>query len=273
LRRIVPVPLQEEQTSLLSKKIRASHAQDQEEKKEARRQIDAYNQKHGEDKFREICASVQKEHDAQVKEGWRKSKPRQTEQDWLDNNPLPEQTRNSAFKRDSAGNLWETYEQHAPQYEDETVYNFKVRQIHKTAPTPHDQLSWTACYQDGCKIHQADKEGAGWVPKISKKSKHQVWDDRNYGHQYTSWRACRDDYCTSHYDTKTKKGQWEAPNDYADVLEQRDVEERQQEEARNRRRFPERFDGSHIKVFDKESSEEEGGVCMKWIPAPTLSKN
>ena len=32
-------------------------------------------------------------------------------------------------------------------------------------PTPHAQLSWTACTDDRCRTHLSDKEGTGWYPK------------------------------------------------------------------------------------------------------------
>lgn len=35
--------------------------------------------------------------------------------------------------------------------------------------TPHNTLSWTACYDDKCYIHMSDKDGAGWYPKKPKK--------------------------------------------------------------------------------------------------------
>jgi len=29
----------------------------------------------------------------------------------------------------------------------------------------HDVLSWTACYDDGCQVHDRDKEAPGWFPQ------------------------------------------------------------------------------------------------------------
>ena len=29
----------------------------------------------------------------------------------------------------------------------------------------HAMMSWTACYDDGCKTHRSDKDGSGWYPK------------------------------------------------------------------------------------------------------------
>ena len=37
-----------------------------------------------------------------------------------------------------------------------------------TQATPHDNLSWTACYNDECSTHRSDKEGSGWYPKTPK---------------------------------------------------------------------------------------------------------
>jgi len=33
----------------------------------------------------------------------------------------------------------------------------------------HDQLSWTACYDDNCFVHMSSKDGAGWWPQKPKK--------------------------------------------------------------------------------------------------------
>jgi hypothetical protein len=33
------------------------------------------------------------------------------------------------------------------------------------AEVPHEQLMWTACYDDGCLIHLSSKDGAGWFPQ------------------------------------------------------------------------------------------------------------
>jgi predicted aspartyl protease len=32
----------------------------------------------------------------------------------------------------------------------------------------HAILSWTACYDDGCRIHLSDKQGSGWYPQKPK---------------------------------------------------------------------------------------------------------
>ena len=34
-----------------------------------------------------------------------------------------------------------------------------------TSHANHEALSWTACYDDSCQIHQGDKDGSGWYPK------------------------------------------------------------------------------------------------------------
>ena len=34
-----------------------------------------------------------------------------------------------------------------------------------TPSVPHELLSWTACYDDSCGTHRADKDGSGWYPK------------------------------------------------------------------------------------------------------------
>ena len=35
--------------------------------------------------------------------------------------------------------------------------------------TPHGTLSWTACYNDNCPVHESEKDGAGWYPRQPKK--------------------------------------------------------------------------------------------------------
>ncbi|KAG0134156.1 hypothetical protein HOY82DRAFT_537724 [Tuber indicum] len=32
-------------------------------------------------------------------------------------------------------------------------------------PSAHAEMSWTACYNDDCKIHLHEKQGSGWFPK------------------------------------------------------------------------------------------------------------
>lgn len=39
------------------------------------------------------------------------------------------------------------------------------RQLNATQKPPHQNLSWTACYDDTCSTHKSDKEVAGWYPK------------------------------------------------------------------------------------------------------------
>lgn len=41
----------------------------------------------------------------------------------------------------------------------------------------HACLSWTACYDDYCVIHQSDKEGRGWFPQRPQSRKRQTEDD------------------------------------------------------------------------------------------------
>jgi Retrotransposon gag protein/Zinc knuckle len=41
----------------------------------------------------------------------------------------------------------------------------------KLQPVPHALLSWTACYDNECRIHQSEKEGSGWYPKKRKEPK------------------------------------------------------------------------------------------------------
>jgi hypothetical protein len=45
----------------------------------------------------------------------------------------------------------------------------------KRSQTPHELLSWTACYNDSCIIHQGDKQGSGWYPSKPRNS-HQSLD-------------------------------------------------------------------------------------------------
>ncbi|RPB14710.1 hypothetical protein P167DRAFT_533704 [Morchella conica CCBAS932] len=33
----------------------------------------------------------------------------------------------------------------------------------------HGSMSWTACYDDSCRIHFSDKEGSGWFPKAPRR--------------------------------------------------------------------------------------------------------
>jgi Retrotransposon gag protein/Zinc knuckle/WCCH motif len=48
------------------------------------------------------------------------------------------------------------------------------RQINATSKaTPHNNLSWTMCYNDNCSTHKSDKEGLGWYLKTSKGSENE----------------------------------------------------------------------------------------------------
>ena len=48
----------------------------------------------------------------------------------------------------------------------------KLRETsHEEARLAHARLSWTTCYDDGCSIHRGNKEGSGWFPQKSKRSK------------------------------------------------------------------------------------------------------
>ncbi|KAK6224224.1 reverse transcriptase domain protein [Colletotrichum tabaci] len=74
--------------------------------------------------------------------------------------------------------------QNRPLPEDTKKANIAKKEV------PHEQLSWTACYNDGCPTHQDGKEQAGWYPRepknktvaVSRKSKHgdvQIMEKRN----------------------------------------------------------------------------------------------
>ena len=45
----------------------------------------------------------------------------------------------------------------------------QVNEVHKT-PDKHGLLSWTACYDDSCQIHESSKDGAGWYPRKPRKT-------------------------------------------------------------------------------------------------------
>jgi hypothetical protein len=42
---------------------------------------------------------------------------------------------------------------------------------HQTDNVPHGSLTWTACYDDNCQVHQSDKMNSGWYPKKPKDKK------------------------------------------------------------------------------------------------------
>lgn len=44
-------------------------------------------------------------------------------------------------------------------------------QIDAITEVPHNHLSWTACYNDSCLVHQSSKEGSGYYPKKSRARK------------------------------------------------------------------------------------------------------
>jgi len=66
----------------------------------------------------------------------------------------------------------------------------------------HDQLPWTACYNDGCQTHFRDQEATGWFPKdqsqsapsvpISHRNKKQ---QRKRHEKDSTWNKCYEDKC------------------------------------------------------------------------------
>ncbi|KAK6837863.1 retrovirus polyprotein [Apiospora arundinis] len=59
----------------------------------------------------------------------------------------------------------------ATRSEDTPVTAIKGSSASDTPDVPHGSLSWTACYDDGCTTHLADKEGTGWFPKAPRGKK------------------------------------------------------------------------------------------------------
>ncbi|KAI1855986.1 uncharacterized protein JN550_013921, partial [Neoarthrinium moseri] len=48
--------------------------------------------------------------------------------------------------------------------------NRQANALHRTENN-HATLSWTACYDDACVTHKADKNGAGWFPQAPRKQR------------------------------------------------------------------------------------------------------
>ncbi|KAI4192005.1 MAG: hypothetical protein LQ350_008711 [Teloschistes chrysophthalmus] len=46
--------------------------------------------------------------------------------------------------------------------EDKVIPTPTLRRLNATIGTEHNSLSWTACYDDNCKVHELGKDGAGW---------------------------------------------------------------------------------------------------------------
>ena len=78
----------------------------------------------------------------------------------------------------------------------------------KSEPTKpdHASLSWTACYDDSCMIHNADKEGSGWYPKEPKGRRtiavlqRQMMEEKDKGRNNTFPRQPPNDQMTRPYD-------------------------------------------------------------------------
>ena len=75
----------------------------------------------------------------------------------------------------------------------------------------HDQLSWTACYNDGCQTHFRDKEASGRFPPDGSQSVPSVpvshWNkkqQRKCHGQSVTWYECYDDKCFVHVQEKIK---------------------------------------------------------------------
>ena len=83
----------------------------------------------------------------------------------------------------------------------------------------HDQLSWTACYDDGCKTHFRDKEASGWfpqdrsrsVPSVPVSHRNKKQQRKRHG-QSVTWYEFFDDRCFVHVQEKIKAGYYPQEN-------------------------------------------------------------
>jgi hypothetical protein len=52
-----------------------------------------------------------------------------------------------------------------------TKKDLEEKDARQTEGPSHAALSWTACYDDGCMVHYGDKNGSGWWPRQTRKTK------------------------------------------------------------------------------------------------------
>jgi hypothetical protein len=193
--------------------------------------------------------------------------PTEEEQAYIKNKPLYNASRHIKFHRDSGGNLWEQFQSKkygtlnsrriGKKRDQKTKYRNFVKKFDQQHEI-HKALSWTACTQDNCWIHLADKQGAQYYPHKTKKQKHGIWDDRNRYHQHTSYRECTDLYCLTHKEKKERCLGWVEPKDFDQELEKR-------EEAVQQKQNPNAYNDEYMEVLDSDASEESGGVVTKFI--------
>ena len=98
--------------------------------------------------------------------------------------------------------------------EEKVIPRPTLQRINATIGTKHNSLSWTACYNDNCKVHESEKEGAGWypypprqrTPKAEEKkiddtntcrcpgyvthSRHECWKKNTTPHGVLCWILC-----------------------------------------------------------------------------------
>ena len=95
----------------------------------------------------------------------------------------------------------------------------------------HAKLSWTACYDDNCRIHRSDKEGSGWFP--SKRGKQQV-DNNNYQKD----PGCKDESDEGSQDIQQWEKEWNhgnpwnAPTQELNIMSRNDEYHPQQQSVR-----------------------------------------
>jgi hypothetical protein len=94
----------------------------------------------------------------------------------------------------------------------------------------HASLNWVACYDDFCRVHIGEKDGAGWYPQEPARYDSSVDRDEPYatqpsappspppptakrpkkvyknGHEKTAWEHCFRNNCVGHRDEKIKAG-------------------------------------------------------------------
>jgi hypothetical protein len=104
------------------------------------------------------------------------------------------------------------------------------RQQEATRNAEHASLNWTACYNDFCRVHIGEKDGAGWYPREPAKYESSVDRETPYATQpsappspppptprrpkkvynirqeKTAWEHCFRNNCVEHRDDKIKAG-------------------------------------------------------------------
>jgi len=98
-------------------------------------------------------------------------------------------------------------------------YEWEEAERKERARQEHDQLSWTACYDKGCKTHFRDQEATGWFrqdlsrsgPSVPVWHRNKKQQRKRHGQSLT-WYKCFDNKCFDHVQDQINVGYYPEEN-------------------------------------------------------------